>query len=142
MKSLTTWLEEYGKDHQNKTNQWIHMVCVPLIFFSIVGLLHLIPIQLYGMQLGHLVIWAIFLWYVTLGFSAVVLMGIQTAIALGGVIFLENFVTTPTWMILLGVFIFAWIGQFYGHHLEGKRPSFLRDLQYLLIGPIWVWMGH
>jgi len=36
------------------------------------------------------------------------------------------------------VFALAWIGQFVGHKLEGKKPSFLKDLQFLLIGPIWV----
>ena len=41
-------------------------------------------------------------------------------------------------MFAAGVFVLAWIGQFYGHHLEGRRPSFLTDLVYLLIGPAWV----
>lgn len=142
MKSLETWLEEYGRDHQNLTNQKIHFVCVPLIFFSIVGALHLIPFQAFGMQIGYLLIWTVFLWYVTLGSTATILMAIQTSGALGITICLENFISFPTWMILAGVFVVAWIGQFYGHHLEGKRPSFLRDLQYLLIGPLWVWLGH
>ncbi|HDZ8845068.1 Mpo1-like protein [Aeromonas veronii] len=31
-----------------------------------------------------------------------------------------------------------WIAQFVGHKIEGKRPSFLADLQFLLIGPAWV----
>ena len=38
----------------------------------------------------------------------------------------------------VGVFVAAWIAQFIGHEIEGKRPSFLTDLQYLLIGPIWL----
>jgi uncharacterized membrane protein YGL010W len=38
----------------------------------------------------------------------------------------------------VGVFSVAWIGQFYGHHIEGKKPSFINDLQFLLIGPAWV----
>jgi uncharacterized membrane protein YGL010W len=37
----------------------------------------------------------------------------------------------------IGVFILAWIGQFYGHKVEGKKPSFFKDLQFLLIGPVW-----
>ena len=43
MKSLNQWLEAYGESHQNKTNKRIHFVCVPAIFFSIVGLLMSIP---------------------------------------------------------------------------------------------------
>jgi uncharacterized membrane protein YGL010W len=39
---------------------------------------------------------------------------------------------------LIGIFILAWLGQFYGHYLEGKKPSFLKDIQFLLIGPAWL----
>jgi len=34
------------------------------------------------------------------------------------------------------IFILAWIGQFYGHKIEGAKPSFLKDLEFLLIGPL------
>ena len=37
----------------------------------------------------------------------------------------------------IGLFVLAWIGQFYGHKIEGKKPSFFKDLQFLLIGPVW-----
>ena len=36
------------------------------------------------------------------------------------------------------VFIFAWILQFLGHKIEGKKPSFFKDIQFLLIGPAWL----
>jgi uncharacterized membrane protein YGL010W len=38
----------------------------------------------------------------------------------------------------IAVFGVAWVGQFYGHSIEGKKPSFLKDLQFLMIGPAWV----
>ena len=41
-------------------------------------------------------------------------------------------------IISIAVFGVAWIGQFYGHKIEGKKPSFLKDLQFLLISPAWV----
>ena len=44
----------------------------------------------------------------------------------------------PLFYSSLAIFVIAWIGQFYGHKLEGKKPSFLKDLQFLLIGPAWV----
>ena len=40
--------------------------------------------------------------------------------------------------LAIGVFVVAWIAQFVGHKVEGKRPSFLTDLAYLLIGPAWI----
>ena len=39
--------------------------------------------------------------------------------------------------LAIGVFVVAWIGQFIGHKIEGRRPSFLTDLVYLLVGPLW-----
>jgi len=44
----------------------------------------------------------------------------------------------PLFITSLAIFVAAWIGQFYGHHIEGKKPSFIKDLQFLLIGPAWV----
>jgi uncharacterized membrane protein YGL010W len=44
----------------------------------------------------------------------------------------------PLWQAALGVFVAAWLGQFYGHKLEGAKPSFFDDLKFLLIGPAWI----
>ena len=44
MKSIDEWLTLYGRDHQNPTNKLIHWICVPTIFFTVVGLLYSIPL--------------------------------------------------------------------------------------------------
>ena len=44
----------------------------------------------------------------------------------------------PLWQVALGLFAIAWVLQFVGHAKEGKRPSFFKDLQFLLIGPAWL----
>ena len=44
----------------------------------------------------------------------------------------------PLWLTSIVIFAIAWIGQFIGHAVEGKRPSFFKDLQFLLIGPLWL----
>jgi len=36
------------------------------------------------------------------------------------------------------VFVVMWVFQFIGHHIEGKKPSFFKDIQFLLIGPMWL----
>jgi uncharacterized membrane protein YGL010W len=41
-----------------------------------------------------------------------------------------------------GAWIVAWVAQFYGHYVEGAKPSFLDDLLFLLIGPIFVLNKH
>jgi uncharacterized membrane protein YGL010W len=44
----------------------------------------------------------------------------------------------PLWAASLAIFVGAWIGQFVGHRIEGRKPSFFKDLQFLLIGPLWL----
>lgn len=44
----------------------------------------------------------------------------------------------PGLWIYSAIFVVAWIAQFYGHHVEGKKPSFFADLQFLMIGPLWL----
>jgi uncharacterized membrane protein YGL010W len=44
----------------------------------------------------------------------------------------------PLLWLAIGVFAVAWVGQFIGHVVEGRRPSFFTDLAYLLIGPAWL----
>jgi uncharacterized membrane protein YGL010W len=59
-----------------------------------------------------------------------------------GIVSLEKMHNTAgwpqMWQICLGIFIISWIGQFIGHKIEGKKPSFLDDIKFLLIGPIWL----
>ena len=39
MAALSALLAEYGESHQNPTNKLVHWVCMPLIMFSLLGLL-------------------------------------------------------------------------------------------------------
>jgi uncharacterized membrane protein YGL010W len=138
MRSLDTWLAEYSLDHQNPSNRRIHFVCVPLIFASVAGGLSLLP-----MSIGHIILALALVWYSTLGWKAFAIAFAQIMIAVALTTLLQNETSTTVTPVVLGViFILAWIGQFYGHKLEGRKPSFFKDLQYLFIGPLWVWLGH
>ncbi|WP_378183711.1 DUF962 domain-containing protein [Aquimarina sp. SS2-1] len=146
MKTLETWFEEYAVSHQNKTNIAIHFVCVPLIFFSVVGLIMSIPSGILASIIpgnnpfienwAFVVALLILLFYVRLS----VKMALQILIFVSFCIITNYYISqyAPLWMVSLIIFVVAWIGQFYGHHLEGKKPSAAKDLQFLLIGPAWV----
>ncbi|WP_374074990.1 DUF962 domain-containing protein [Bdellovibrio bacteriovorus] len=136
MKTLDQWFTEYSDSHQNRTNQIIHKICVPLIFFTVVSLLILIPYSLGPIRIGELVIAVALGWYFTLGPKAFVLMLVQIAICYVLLYALRQ-VAEPL-IPLIVIFVLAWIGQFVGHKIEGKKPSFFKDLQFLLIGPLWV----
>ena len=146
MKTLQQWFDEYTVSHQNKTNQSIHYVCVPAIFFSIVGMLMSIPSSSISSStnLNNPVIenWAtiilvlLMLFYLRLSFITFIRMFMFSIICLIGNYYLS--IVLPLFYTSLLIFVVAWIGQFYGHKLEGKKPSFFKDLQFLLIGPAWV----
>lgn len=147
MRRIDELLSEYGESHQNHTNKAIHWICVPLIFFSIVGLLASIPsntIQSFLGQGNPYANWAgvalvlVIIYYVSLSIPlsiGMMLFGVACLVAANFVVRLD---VAPLWLVCLVIFALAWIGQFYGHKVEGKKPSFFKDVQFLLIGPAWL----
>jgi uncharacterized membrane protein YGL010W len=146
MKTAQEYFDEYAVSHQNETNQTIHYICVPLIFFSVIGLLMSIPTTLlentFGLYNPLLENWAVVvgviisIFYLRLGFWYFTEMLFVILVSIIGNFWLGN--TVNLLYASLIIFIFAWIGQFYGHKIEGAKPSFLKDLEFLLIGPLWV----
>lgn len=127
MKTITEWFDEYSQSHQNHTNKKIHWVCVPAILFSIIGLIYH-----FSALLTALLIVLSLIFYARLDLVLAVAMAALVAVMAWLIYVLPVGVG-----FYIGVFIVAWIGQFYGHKVEGKKPSFLKDVQFLLIGPLW-----
>lgn len=126
--ALAHWLNRYAVSHQHPTNKRIHHVCVPLIFMSIVGMMYN-----FNEQVANVLVVAFAVFYIRLGTKALlVYIGLViVSLLVVKILALSN-------PILLLIFILAWIGQFIGHKIEGAKPSFFEDLQFLLIGPLWV----
>lgn len=140
---MNQWLDEYGQSHKNKRNKLIHWVCVPTIFFTLLALLSSVHIPLFEplltptfSNLASLAIFFGLLFYLRLSTSMFIGMGIFTFICYLGIIHLNDYPHKIE--LCLGLFTLAWIGQFIGHKIEGKKPSFLKDIQFLLIGPAWL----
>lgn len=127
MKTINEWFDEYSESHQNKTNKMIHWICVPTIYFSIVGILAHFSALLTAVLLA-----LAFIFYARLDIVLAVAMAALTLIMVWLI-----WVLPVGYGFYIALFVFAWIGQFYGHKNEGKKPSFFKDLQFLLIGPIW-----
>lgn len=147
MRRIDALLSEYGESHQNETNKAIHWICVPLIFFSVIGLVASIPSGMVQSVLGAgnpYANWAAVLLVITIIYYA----SLSIFLSIGMMLFsavcmmLINFIVqldfAPLWLVCIVIFVVAWIGQFYGHKVEGKKPSFLKDIQFLLIGPAWL----
>jgi uncharacterized membrane protein YGL010W len=142
MRTVDQWLNEYGESHQNHTNKSIHWVCVPAIFFSIVGLLYSIQlpwmINSITINVAMIVLLLTTLHYLRLSLSLGIGMFLFGILCLFLCFLIEKYVPIPLWMVSVIIFVIAWIGQFYGHNIEGRKPSFLKDIQFLLIGPMWL----
>jgi uncharacterized membrane protein YGL010W len=146
MKTAKEYFDEYAISHQNETNQAIHYICVPLIFFSVIGLLMTIPTSflenIFDLSNPLLENWAVVVgifisfFYLRLGFWYFTEMLLVILICIIANFWLGNFIDLLYASII--IFVLAWIGQFYGHKIEGAKPSFLKDLEFLLIGPLWV----
>jgi uncharacterized membrane protein YGL010W len=148
MKTAQQGFDEYGQSHQNKINKIIHWICVPSIFFSIVGLFASIPhaFMIHWFPAG----WAPFVNYATLALllsmifyliiSRTIFVGmlLVAALSLWGNALIMQAGFMPLWLFSVLVFVVAWIGQFIGHGIEGAKPSFFKDLQFLLVGPAWL----
>jgi uncharacterized membrane protein YGL010W len=143
------YFDKYAESHQNKTNKLIHWICVPLIVFSLLGLVWAIPFP-YIKFLGKYNIflnWASFLIAFSIYYYyklSPVLSYLMLLILFGfsyGIMELDTWQKAggpAIWQVCLAIFVLSWVGQFIGHKIEGKKPSFLDDLKFLLIGPIWL----
>ena len=147
MRRIDALLLEYGESHQNATNKAIHWICVPLIFFSVIGLIASIPSGFVQNVMGEgnpYATWATVLlvlatvYYVSLSVSLGIGMMLFSLICIMLINMIVQMNVAPLWLICIIIFVVAWIGQFYGHKVEGKKPSFLKDIQFLLIGPAWL----
>ncbi|WOX05221.1 Mpo1 family 2-hydroxy fatty acid dioxygenase [Microbulbifer pacificus] len=142
MRSAQQWFSEYGESHQNPTNKAIHWVAVPLIYLTVVGLLWSIPQPQWMAPLPWLN-WAVvalvptILFYLLMSLPLAVGMLALSALCLWACSALQAAGQSVLWWSV-GVFVVMWVFQFIGHHVEGKKPSFFKDMQFLLIGPAWV----
>jgi uncharacterized membrane protein YGL010W len=143
-KSADQWFVEYGECHHNFTNEVIHWICIPAIMLSLLGLLWSIPMPT---SWGHFADYAnaatLFLaialaFYFRLSPPLAAGMLAVAVVFLGLIIGYQRTGLTPVWMVAVSIFVAAWILQFVGHKIEGKKPAFFQDLQFLLIGPLWL----
>jgi uncharacterized membrane protein YGL010W len=141
MRTADDWFSSYGRDHQNPTNRSIHWVCVPAILWSVVAALWTIPVP--GTTAPGLWCWVAMAAALAFYFR----MSRPLGVAMLGLFLLLGILTSalhaslgPSHLLgaAVAVFVVAWTGQFIGHKFEGRKPSFLTDLAYLMVGPAWL----
>jgi uncharacterized membrane protein YGL010W len=139
------YLGNYSEDHRHPANKLIHWICVPVIAWALLALIWAVPVPpgfgRPGLWAGLAMV-AAFAYYQRLSRPLALAM-LVAFVVLGALTHLLHGVLGPRGLLFtaIGAFVLAWIAQFVGHHIEGKRPSFFTDLAYLLVGPLWL-MAH
>ncbi len=143
MSNADVWLDAYAESHQNAVNKALHWVCVPVIVVSLIGMLWAIPTPAAFAEISPALNWG-----TAFLLAAVVYYFVMSIpLALGMLPVVVAIVLAVNWLASLsipliyssaGLFIVAWIGQFIGHKIEGQKPSFFEDVQFLMIGPLWI----
>lgn len=144
MQTIESLLDEYGESHVNPVNKLLHWFCVPVIVWTVIALLWSLPFPAAWQSDSVPLNWAT----IALVLAQIYYFRLSWQLGTGVLFFnvmllwiasiVDQASPWPLWAIALALFIGAWIGQFIGHVIEGKRPSFLKDLQFLLIGPAWL----
>lgn len=130
MRTIDSLLAQYRESHRNPTNELIHFVCVPVIVFSLLGLLwSMHPVV--ALAVSAAAMW----YYFRLSPPFAIGMLAMTVAMLALLSIMPRYTVLP---VSIAIFVVAWMGQFVGHQIEGKKPSFFDDLRFLLIGPLFV----
>lgn len=134
------WFDDYGQSHKNPINKTIHWICIPLIMISLIGLLWSIPSPFGSAWInwGSIFVLGAFAWYLTINVRLAAGMAVvgSAMVAFVGLVLAQ--LPIALWLSSTLIFVGAWIFQFIGHKIEGKKPSFFKDLQFLLVGPMWL----
>lgn len=137
MRTLQSLLDEYSESHVHPKNIMIHWICVPLIFLSITGFLFFIELPVFG-NLAVLALLLLTIYYLLLSKTIWIGMLLWGLICITIDFYVNLHYYELRYTAFISIFAAAWIGQFWGHKIEGKKPSFLKDVQFLLIGPAWL----
>ena len=143
-KTADQWFAAYGESHQNAANETIHWICVPVIFYCVLGLVWSIPVPELIAARAAWFNWTqpaallVLIFYLRLSVPLAVGMFAFVSICYSILEWQAIMCPVAIWKSSLALFVVAWIGQFIGHKIEGKKPSFLHDVVFLLIGPAWL----
>ncbi|NDP42487.1 MAG: DUF962 domain-containing protein [Aromatoleum sp.] len=129
MRRVDQLFARYGESHRHPANKAIHWVCVPLITWSLLAMLWSASPAVASVFIAAALVF--YLWL-----SLPIAFGMLAVCAV--LVFPLTLFKTNMLIVAFAVFVAAWIGQFIGHRIEGKKPSFLEDVKFLLVGPAWM----
>ena len=137
MTPIQDLFKEYEQTHRHPVNQMFHMICIPFLVWSVLGVLWSFKISYGGLINGATIVVPLaILYYSTFSRQLAFILFLVGAVMLTFCAYFDR----HSLLVLLSIIVFflSWTGQLVGYHFEGMRPTFFRDLQFLLIAPIWI----
>jgi uncharacterized membrane protein YGL010W len=136
--ALLIYFKDYERFHQTKGNKYTHLVGIPFVLFSLLGLLAKVilwwpgPEAFLRLDLGVLLML----------FGALFSLKVDTKLGFpfSLFIFLSYLISRHLPIpVLVAIQVLGWVLQFYGHIVhEKKSPAFLNSIEHLFIGPMWI----
>ncbi len=143
MRPAEEWLRQYGRHHADGANHLLHRLMIPFFVTSVVGLLWAIPVPAAFREATPVLNWGTvflmaaivyyFILSISLAFGALPFL----ALVVWAVMWLDR-LAYPLWMSCAALLVTAWMGQRISHRGPGNRPSLIGDLQYVMLGPVWL----
>ena len=139
-KRLAADFKNYDAYHRTHGNKVCHLIGIPLIVVSLLGLLGRLPIgsglliesEFLRSDAGTLVLVAAMARYFYLDWKIAIPFGLS----LFGCYFLGRATPVPA---LWAFFILGWAFQYLGHlRFEKKSPAFYQNFSHLMTGPVWI----
>ncbi len=135
MQTVEALFADYASYHQTRGNKLFHRLGIPMIMFSLIGMLTYVTL----FDVGTIRVDAAML-LIALSSAYYFIIEWRLGIAMIAVSIVFYFLSAA---IPLGLnvilFVLGWIFQFIGHKVyEHKNPAFFRNFVHLLIGPLWI----
>lgn len=131
--NLNSCLDKYAEYHRDPTNVALHHLCIPLIGWSVLAFAHTFKVN-ESLSVAHVMALLTLIGYLYFKSSRLILV-----ILICQLLSFLSFEILPSLLLLSVIgFILGWVGQLYGHKLEGAKPAFNSEIVFILIGPIWV----
>ena len=143
MAETDRWLSEYGDSHRDIVYPAIYWPSVLILVPGIAGMLWSLPIPQAFTAISPFLNWgsaflmAALVYYFVISVPlAIGMLPFMLSVASLGVLTAAADVSVAG--ISLGVVVVAVAGLYFGHHVSGGVRAVLRDIQLMMMGPIWL----
>ncbi len=143
MSETDQWLSDYGANHRDIDNAGLYWLAVPVLVVGTVGLLWSLPVPEAFNKISPFLNWGT----AFLMAAVVYYFIISVSLALGMLPFLLGVAALAMWLkdshyplvwVSAGLTSVAVFGLWFGQHTTGGIRAVLRDIQLMMIAPVWL----